>query len=54
MTTFRPCVLIPLHDDPRTIRDVALAARAIRPQVVVDDDASGAAETHTRLVWLRA
>ncbi len=41
MSAFRPCVLIPTFDNPRTIRDVVLAVRAIVPDVVVVDDASG-------------
>ena len=40
MTTFRPCVLIPTYDNPRTIRDVVLAVRSVVPAVVVVDDAS--------------
>ena len=43
MSAFRPCVLIPTFDNPRTIRDVVLAVRAIVPDVVVVDDASGEA-----------
>jgi glycosyltransferase involved in cell wall biosynthesis len=38
---FVPCVLIPTYDNPRTIRDVVMAVRAIVPNVVVVDDASG-------------
>lgn len=41
MGSFRPCVLIPTYDNPRTIRDVVMAVRAIVPDVVVVDDASG-------------
>lgn len=41
MSTFRPCILIPTYDNPRTIRDVVLAVRALLPDVVVVDDASG-------------
>jgi glycosyltransferase involved in cell wall biosynthesis len=41
MSAFRPCVLIPTYDNPRTIRDVVVAVRAIVPDVVVVDDASG-------------
>src|SRR6185369_16448756 len=43
MSTFRPCVLIPTYDNPRTIREVVMAVRAILPDVVVVDDASGEA-----------
>lgn len=42
-STFRPCVLIPTYDNPRTIREVVMAVRAILPEVVVVDDASGEA-----------
>ena len=41
MSAFRPCILIPTYDNPRTIRDVVLAVRSILPDVVVVDDASG-------------
>ncbi len=41
MADFRPCILIPTYDNPRTIRDVVLAVRALLPEVVVVDDASG-------------
>ncbi len=37
---FRPCVLIPTYDNPRTIRAVVEAARAHVPDVVVVDDGS--------------
>lgn len=43
MSPFRPCVLIPTYDNPRTIRDVVMAVRTILPDVVVVDDASGEA-----------
>jgi glycosyltransferase involved in cell wall biosynthesis len=43
MPAFRPCILIPTYDNPRTIRDVVLAVKAIVPDVVVVDDASGEA-----------
>lgn len=43
MAEFRPCILIPTYDNPRTIRDVVLAVRALLPEVVVVDDASGEA-----------
>lgn len=43
MSAFRPCILIPTYDNPRTIRDVVLAVRRILPDVVVVDDASGEA-----------
>lgn len=43
MTPFRPCILIPTYDNPGTIRDVVLAVRALLPDVVVVDDASGEA-----------
>jgi glycosyltransferase involved in cell wall biosynthesis len=38
---FKPCILIPTYNNPRTIRDVVLAVRALLPHVVVVDDASG-------------
>jgi glycosyltransferase involved in cell wall biosynthesis len=41
MTDFRPCVLVPTYDNPRTIRDVVARVRAYCPDVVVVDDASG-------------
>ncbi|HEY8432109.1 MAG TPA: glycosyltransferase, partial [Sandaracinaceae bacterium] len=41
MSEFRPCILIPTYDNPRTIRNVVLAVRRILPDVVVVDDASG-------------
>ena len=40
MTTFRPCVLIPTYDNPRTIRAVVEGARAFVSDVVVVDDGS--------------
>lgn len=40
---FRPCALIPTYDNPQTVRDVVLRVRAHLPEVVVIDDASGAA-----------
>ncbi|MBN8614365.1 MAG: glycosyltransferase family 2 protein [Deltaproteobacteria bacterium] len=41
MDAFRPCILVPTYDNPRTIRDVVVAVRALCPHVVVVDDASG-------------
>lgn len=41
MDAFRPCILIPTYNNPRTIRDVVLKVRALLPHVVVVDDASG-------------
>ncbi len=41
MAPFRPCILIPTYNNPRTIRDVVLAVKAILSDVVVVDDASG-------------
>ncbi|MEC7519143.1 MAG: glycosyltransferase family 2 protein [Myxococcota bacterium] len=38
---FRPCVLVPTYDNPRTIRRVVEAVRAHLPEVVVVDDGSG-------------
>lgn len=38
---FRPCVLIPTYDNPRTIEQVALRARVHLPDVLVIDDGSG-------------
>ncbi len=43
MSSFRPCILIPTYNNPRTIRDVVLAVKAILPDVVVVDDGSGEA-----------
>lgn len=40
MSSFRPCVLIPTYDNPRTIRDVVEGARAFVADVVVVDDGS--------------
>lgn len=44
MTTsgFRPCVLIPTYNNPRTIRAVVLSARTYLQDVVVVDDCSSA------------
>ncbi|HHH29442.1 MAG TPA: glycosyltransferase family 2 protein [Polyangiaceae bacterium] len=39
---FRPCVLIPTYDNPRTIRRVVEAVREHGADVVVVDDGSGA------------
>lgn len=41
MADFKPCILIPTYNNPRTIREVVLAVRALLPHVVVVDDASG-------------
>ena len=41
MADFRPCILIPTYNNPRTIRTVVNAVRALLPEVVVIDDASG-------------
>lgn len=38
---FRPCILIPTYDNPRTVRDVVLRAREHLADVVVVDDGSG-------------
>ncbi len=43
MVDFRPCILIPTYDNPDTIRDVVTSVRALCPDVVVVDDASGPA-----------
>ncbi len=40
---FRPCVVVPTYDNPRTIRGVVEAARLHVPDVLVVDDGSGAA-----------
>lgn len=40
-TDFRPCVLIPTYDNPRTIAQVVERVRAYIPDVVVIDDHSG-------------
>lgn len=37
----RPCILIPTYNNPRTIRSVVMAVRALLPEVVVVDDGSG-------------
>jgi polyprenyl-phospho-N-acetylgalactosaminyl synthase len=41
MSAYRPCILIPTYDNPRTIREVVVAVRRLCPDVVVVDDASG-------------
>lgn len=41
MTAFRPAILIPTYDNPRTVRDVVLRAREHLEDVVVIDDCSG-------------
>lgn len=38
---FRPCILVPTYDNPRTVRDVVARAREHLADVVVVDDASG-------------
>lgn len=38
---FRPCILVPTYDNPRTIRDVVARVREHLPDVVVVDDCSG-------------
>jgi glycosyltransferase involved in cell wall biosynthesis len=43
MSGFRPCVVIPTHDNPATIRAVVEQVRRRLPDVVVIDDASGEA-----------
>ncbi len=43
MSEFRPCVLVPTYDNPATVRDVVLRARAHLADVVVVDDGSGPA-----------
>ncbi|AKF11334.1 glycosyltransferase family 2 protein [Sandaracinus amylolyticus] len=40
MSAFRPCILIPTYDNPRTVRDVVLRAREHLADVVVVDDGS--------------
>lgn len=42
MTDFRPCVLIPTYDNPRTIEAVAQEAKRALSDVIVVDDASAA------------
>jgi glycosyltransferase involved in cell wall biosynthesis len=42
VSTFRPCILVPTYDNPRTVRDVVLRAREHHGDVVVVDDGSGA------------
>jgi glycosyltransferase involved in cell wall biosynthesis len=39
--SFRPCVLVPTYDNPRTVRAVVESARAYVDDVVVVDDGSG-------------
>ena len=41
MSPYRPCILIPTYDNPRTVRDVVLRAREHLTDVVVIDDGSG-------------
>ncbi|MDQ3038156.1 MAG: glycosyltransferase family 2 protein [Myxococcota bacterium] len=41
MSAFRPCILIPTYDNPRTVRDVVLRVREHLSDVVVVDDGSG-------------
>ncbi len=41
-SSFRPCVLIPTYNNPRTIRDVVVRCRAHLPEVLVVDDGSAA------------
>lgn len=38
---FRPCILVPTYDNPRTVRDVVLRARRHLAEVVVIDDGGG-------------
>ena len=38
---FRPCILVPTYDNPRTIRGVVERARRSVPDVLVVDDGSG-------------
>lgn len=40
--SFRPCIIVPTYDNPRTIEAVVEAARAFLPDVIVVDDGSGA------------
>jgi polyprenyl-phospho-N-acetylgalactosaminyl synthase len=40
--TFRPCILIPTYDNPRTIRDVVRRCREHLADVIVVDDGSAA------------
>ncbi|HBP22313.1 MAG TPA: glycosyl transferase, partial [Planctomycetes bacterium] len=37
MSELRPCALIPTYDNPATVAEVARAARAHLPVIVVDD-----------------
>lgn len=37
---FHPCILIPTYNNPKTIRDVVLSARAHLPDIVVVNDGS--------------
>jgi glycosyltransferase involved in cell wall biosynthesis len=41
MTDFRPCVVIPTYDNPRTIRAVVERVRLHLPDLIVVDDGSG-------------
>lgn len=38
---FRPCILVPTYDNPRTVRDVVRRAREHLTDIVVVDDGSG-------------
>lgn len=51
--SFRPCILIPTYNNPRTIRAVVVAARAMLSDVVVVDD-GGNAESRAELEALHA
>ncbi len=42
MAAFRPCVVIPTYDNPRTVADVVARARAHVDDVIVVDDGSAA------------
>jgi glycosyltransferase involved in cell wall biosynthesis len=41
LPAFRPCILVPTYDNPRTVRGVVLRAREHLPEVIVVDDGSG-------------
>jgi glycosyltransferase involved in cell wall biosynthesis len=41
VSSFRPCILVPTYDNPRTVRAVVQEARAHVSDVVVVDDGSG-------------
>lgn len=51
--SFRPCILVPTYNNPRTIEGVVQACRAYLPDVVVVDD-GGSAESRAVLQTLES